>query len=170
MSVKNIIKFLFSIFFILLFGCKIKYSFTGASVSPEVRTISIQYFSNNAPIVLPSLSQTFTEKLKDKFLSQANLGLVANNGDLSLSGAITGYSTQPIAIQGNETAALNRLTIIISVKFVNSKNEKQDFETTFSRYADYDSKLSLSQVEDDLIKQINDQLVDDIFNKAMINW
>jgi hypothetical protein len=154
---------------LLMTGCKV-YSFTGASISPEIQTVSIHYFSNNAPIVNPNMSPSFTERLKDKFVTQTNLNLVQSQGDLDFSGAITGYSTQPIAIQDNETAALNRLTITINVKFVNQKDPRQDFESSFSRYADYDSQQSLTAVEDELIRLINEQLVDDIFNRAVINW
>ena len=151
-------------------GCRVSYSFTGASISPDVKTIAIQYFPNNASLVVPTLSRTFTDALKDYFTSQTNLALVDRNGDLNLEGAITGYSVQPVAIQGNETAAQNRLTITVSAKFTNKKNEKQNFETTFSRYLEYPSSQSLSAVQDDLIKQIDDQLVQDIFNKAVVNW
>jgi len=155
---------------LLAAGCKVNYSFTGASVSPDIKTFSVKYFPNNAPIVNPSLSQTFTEKLKEKIASQASLSHTDRQADLILEGNITGYATQPIAIQANETAAQNRLTIIINVKFTNTKNEKQNFETSFSRYADYDSQQNLSTVEPQLIATITDQIVDDIFNKVFINW
>jgi len=160
------------LFFCLLAlaNCKIKYSFTGASISPDIKTVSIQYFPNYAPIVQPTLSQVFTEKMKDKFASQTNLSLVKSNGDLSFEGSITGYSTQPIAIQGNETAAMNRLTITVNVKFTNAKNEKQNFEKPFSFYSDYSSTKSLASVESGLIKDITDRLVDDIFNASVSNW
>ena len=91
-------------------------------------------------------------------------------GDISFEGYISDYNSQPTAIQGNEQAALNRLTITVKVKFINTKDEKQNFESSFSRYADYDSKQNLSTVENQLISEICNQLVDDIFNKAMINW
>lgn len=166
-SFKNLI-FLFLIIAIIS-GCHV-YSFTGASISPDIKTASIQFFPNKAPIVQPSLSQAFTEKLKDKFVSETSLALVKDNGDLNFEGAIIDYNTQPTAITGNDNASLNRLTITVSVKFTNTKDSKQDFETNFSRYADYDSRKSLSTVEQDLITQINSQLVDDIFNKAVVNW
>jgi hypothetical protein len=148
------------------------YSFTGASISPDVKTISIQYFSNNASQVMPTLSRVFTDALKDYFTSQTNLILVDRNGDLNIEGAITGYTpVQPIAIQGNETAAMNRMTITVSVSFTNRKNEKQNFENkTFSNYGDYDSKLNLAAVQDQLIKEINDKLVQDIFKQTVVNW
>jgi len=151
-------------------GCRVGYSFTGASVSPSVKTISIQYFPNNATLVVPTLSRTLTDAMRDYFTSHTSLNLMERNGDLDIHGAITGYSVQPIAIQGNETAAMNRLTITISVKFSNKTNEKQNFETTFSRYQDYPSSKDLSSVQDDLISIINDQLIQDVFNKAVVNW
>ncbi len=151
-------------------SCKIHYSFSGASVSPDIKTVSIQYFKNNATQAKPTISQSFTEALKNIFTSQTNLGIVSQNGDLNFDGEIVNYVVSPAAIQSNDLAALNRLTITVNVKFTNTKNEKQNFETSFSRYADYPSTKSLSEVEENLISQINEQLVQDIFNRAMINW
>jgi len=152
-------------------SCRVSYSFTGASISPDVKTISILYFPNNASLVVPELSQSLTAALKDYFTSQTNLVLVDRNGDLNIEGSITDYSVRPIAIQGNETAAMNRISITITVKFTNKKNEKQNFDNvSFTRYQDYQSSLSLSTVQDGLIKDINDQLVQDVFNKSVVNW
>lgn len=154
---------------VFLSACGV-YSFTGTSISPEIKTVSIGYFQNRATTIQPSLSQVFTEKMKDKFVSQTNLTLTNGAGDLQFEGSITDYFTQPTAIQGNEQAALNRLTINVKVKFVNTKDEKQSFETVFSRFTDYDSRANLATVETELINEICNQLVDDIFNKAVINW
>ena len=156
--------------FTFLPSCKVGYSFTGASISPEVKTFTVKFFAKTASLGPASLSQKFTEKLKDKFISQTTLALADRNGDLTFEGAITNYSIAPIAIQSNEIAAQNRLSISVTVKFTNLKDEKQNFETSFTRYKDYDSKLPLVSVEDGLINDINEQLVDDIFNKAVINW
>lgn len=151
-------------------GCRVNYSFTGGSVDPEIKTVSIQYFPNNALIVQPTLSQSFTEALRDKFSTQTKLTLIKSGGDLNIEGYVSGYSTQPVAIQGNETAALNRLTVSVSVKFTNNIDSGQNFEQTFTRYEDYNSSMSLSAVELTLIKDINEALVEDIFNKAVVNW
>lgn len=151
------------------FGCN--YSFTGASIDyNKVKTISIDNFPNYAPLASPTLSQSFTETLKDVFTSQTNLTLVKNNGDLFLSGKITGYSTSPVAIQKNETAALTRLTITVHVIYKNTKDESQNFEKDFSQYADYDNSKSFSSVENELIDKIDKQLAQDIFNSALSNW
>lgn len=167
--IKKIKFFLFSITLLLINGCGV-YSFTGASISPDIKTISIQQFPNLAMLVQPTLSQSFTMALRDKFASQTNLNVLQNNGDLNIEGEITGYTNQPVAIQGNQQAALNRLTITVKVRFTNKKNNKQDFESTFTRYRDYSSQSNLSAVENDLIKEINTDLVEDIFNKAVVNW
>lgn len=151
-------------------SCKINYSFTGASISPDVKTISIQTINNQADLVVPSLSQTATESLKDKFLSQTSLQLVNGTGDLNIEGEITSYRTQPMAIQSTEKASLNRLTITIMIRFSNIKDPKQNFSSSFSRYTDYDSSQSLDAVEEQLIKEILDQINEDIFNKALANW
>ena len=151
-----------------LFSCG--YSFTGASISPETKTISINYFQNYAAMGPATLSQSFTEALKDVFVRQTSLTLVNKNGDLHFEGQISDYRTAPIAIQSNDIAASNRLTITVDVKFVNTNDELQSFETSFSRFEDYNSDQDLASVEEDLIVKINEQLVQDIFNKSVSNW
>jgi len=150
-------------------GCGV-YSFTGASIPPEAKTISIAYFTNVAQYVEPTLSQSLTDALRDRFLSQTSLAFTKEGGDLQLEGTITEYSTKPVAIQGNETAALNRLTITVKVKFTNLPDPTKDFETSFSRFLDYPSSNDLAAVKDQLIAEIDLALVDDIFNKAVVNW
>jgi len=106
----------------------------------------------------------------DKFVSQTNLELVESNGDLVFEGFIQGYTTAPIAIQGDQTAALNRLTVKVKVKFTNKKEPEHSYENVFTQYQDYESSAALSSVEEALIVQINEALVEDIFNKAVVNW
>jgi hypothetical protein len=150
-------------------GCGV-YSFTGASIPPGAKTISISYFVNNAQYVEPSLSQSLTDALRDRFLSQTDLNFVSEGGDLQIEGLISDYTTRPVAIQGNETAALNRLSVTVKVKFTNTLDPDKDFDTPFTRYEDYPSDQDLSTVKDQLISTINENLVDDIFNKAVVNW
>lgn len=166
----RITNLLVAILLLLLTSCRMSYSFTGASISPNVKTVTIPTLPNNAPLVVPTLSRTLTDALRDYFTSQTSLNIVERGGDLNLDASITGYIVQPVAIQGNETAAMNRLTITVNVKFTNKTDEKQNWESSFSRYLDYSSSLQLSSVQDGLIKGISDQLVQDIFNKAVVNW
>ncbi len=154
----------------LPFSCKPSFSFTGASISPEVQTVSVDFFPSYAPLAPPIASQTFTESMKDIFLQQTNLTLVKEDGDLQFTGSIVGYNSAPVAIQGNQTAALTRVTMTVKVKFVNTKDEKQNFETNFSRFEDFETRQTLSAVEADLLQSINSQLTQDIFNKAVTNW
>ena len=154
---------------ILIAGCGV-YSFTGASISPETKTISIDRFPNNAMTVEPTLSQKFTDALRDKFQNETNLVMLSKGGDLQLEGSITGYRTSPVAIQANETAAMNRLTITVEVSFTNKIDDSQSFKSSFSRYQDYSSTQDLNTVKDGLIDEINEELVQDIFNKAVVNW
>ncbi len=157
------------VFPFLITACGV-YSFTGASIPPEARTISIAQFPNDASLVQPTLSQRFTEALQDKFLQRTSLRLVDAGGDLHFEGSITDYRTQPTAIAGDDRAELNRLTISIRVRFYNEYDPDSEFERTFSRYFDYASNLSLSQIEDEAIDAINELIVEDIFNQAVVNW
>ena len=146
------------------------YSFTGASIAADVKTVAVQYFPNRATTIEPTLSQHFTENLKDYLLAQTNLNLESDAADLNFSGSIVKYEVKPIAIQANEQAAQNRLTIAVKVKFENTKDDSKSFDQKFSRYADYDSSKNLVDVEANLIEQITAELVEDIFNKAVVNW
>lgn len=162
-----------AVFFTLLvtlIGCKIQYSFSGVNLSPEVLTYSVEYFPNRAPLVQAQLSQVFTEAMMDKVQNNTSLELSNQGGDVQFSGEITGYATRPTAITSSETAARNRLTITVRVKYINVVEPELDFDTSFSRYEDYDSGANLTEIEEDLIDLIVFDLVEDIFNKAFISW
>lgn len=151
-------------------ACSIKYSFSGASIPPDARTFSVQFFPNMAPLVNPTLSSGFTEALKMKFLTSTRLTEVDDAGDLAFEGEITGYAVTPQAITAGEVAAKNRLTISVHVKFVNEKDPAQSFDKSFSQFEDYDSQQSLASVEAELVEQVLTKLMDDIFNAAVANW
>lgn len=151
-------------------GCRMSVSLTGGTIDSRAKTVAINTFPNNASLVNPSLSQSFTTALKDKIQGQTPLTIVSRQGDYEIDGEIIAYTISPVAIQGNETAAMNRLTITVRVRFTNKFDENQNFEQTFSRYADYASSRNLSSVESTLVTEINDALTDDIFNKAFVNW
>lgn len=164
-----------SVILILLTGlfvnqCKVSYSFSGVNISPEIKTVSVQYFQNRAPIVQAQLSQLFTDALIDRIQSNTSLQLTTGQADIDFSGEIRNYETRPTAITGQETAARNRLTISVRVKYSNSKDPELDFDTSFSRYEDYDASENLADVEDELMDIIVGYLIDDIFNKAFVNW
>ena len=158
--------FLASIF---LASCGI-YSFTGASIPADAKTVSVTYFTTKATNTPATLNQTLTEGLRDLFVNQTNLNLAEGEADLSFNGQITKYQVKPMAIKANETAGKNRLTIAIKVKYNNSFNEKQNFESTFSRYRDFNSSENLADVEEILIEEITKELLEDVYNKAFVNW
>lgn len=154
----------------LLDGCKVSYSFSGASISPDVKTVSIQYFQNRANLVQPGLSQYLTDALIDKCKAQTNLGLVNGLGDVNFEGEITDYNTKPLTVAADAQAATNRFTITVRVKFTNAIQPDLSYEQSFSRYEDYDSNRNLSDVEKDLSDKIIELIIEDIFNKAFVNW
>lgn len=157
------------LFLTLASGCGV-YSLTGASIPPEAESISIRFFPNRAQLVEPTLSTLFTEALRDKFVNQTNLTLIDRNGDLAFEGEIVDYSTRPMAIQGDQTAALNKLSITVNVRFVNKFEPDKDFEQKFTQFIEYSSEADLNANKTSFIETINDNLTTDIFNKAVINW
>lgn len=168
---KNQIK-IFSIAFVVLLmaSCTISYKFTGASIPPEAKTISVTYFPNQAPLVNPLLSQTFTEGLKDFFDRQVRLDMVERGGDLSFEGEIVGYDLKPIAVQADAMSAMTRLTITVNVRFTNRFDAEQDFDKKFSQFAEFNDETSFSTVEDELVATINELIFDQIFNSSVANW
>ncbi|HNB81723.1 MAG TPA: LptE family protein [Chitinophagaceae bacterium] len=163
------IKFLyFGLLLLLTGGCGV-YSFTGAAI--DGKTINVHFIENQARNISPSLSPTFTEKLRQRILSQTPLSQVnSDQADYDISGHITSYEVSIASVSGNETTSKNRLTISVQIHFVNRKNEKAAFDQSFSRFQDFSADQNFQNVESKLIADICDQLADDIFNKAFVNW
>lgn len=155
---------------LLLTGCKVKYSFTGASISPNVKTVSIKYFPNMARLPEPSLSDNFTNALRNKFTSETNLSNVRSNGDLQFEGEIIDYYTSYEAVTSDDKPARNRLTITVHVVFTNVNEPLKNFDKRFTKYETFDSSQSLESVKDNLMRLIVQQLVDDIFLESVANW
>ena len=152
-------------------GCRLTVSLTGSDIDARAKTVYIQTFRNNATLVNPTLSNEFTSALKDRVQGQTPLTIIdTQNGDYKIEGEITGYSINPVAIQGDETAAMNRLTITVNVRFTNTFDDTKNFEQSFSRYVDYSSTQNFTSIESSLVQSINEALTEDIFNKAFVNW
>jgi hypothetical protein len=147
------------------------YSFTGTSIQPDVKTVTINYFEYKALKVNPSLSNQITEALKDKFLKLTKLEQVDMDGDLEIIGEVTGYDVKATAITANEQASQNRLTVNVKIAFINRKYPEDNFENkSFSVYADFDAMQTLDAVESSLCEEIVEKLCEDIFNASVANW
>lgn len=169
---KKFVSFFFIIILLTILNnsCRISYSFTGANISPAVKTFSVYYFPNRARLVNPTLSQSFTEALREKLQRQTPLNELAEDGDLIFEGQITGYEVRPMSIQKEDMAALNRLTVSVRVKYTNNIDPDQSTEQTFSAFEDFDATSSLAAVEDGLVPEIITKLTEDIFNATLANW
>jgi hypothetical protein len=154
---------------LLLPSCRVNYSFTGGDVG-NARTLSVDMFQARAPLATPLSAQVFTETLRDLLIAQTPLRLMPDDGDVQYSGSITGYDVQPVAIQADETAALNRLTMTVSVVYVNTLDPRKNAEATFTRFTDYSSTQDLLQVEETLVLDISRQIAQDIFDRTLGNW
>ena len=161
---------LFAVTLLTLGGCSGGYSFTGASIPAEAKTISITQFPNYATTVNPQLSQKLYDGLQQMFSSQTSLNVTSDDGDLQITGEITDYSTRASSIGSDDNVATNRFTITIKVSFTNRFDSKADFEQTFSRFKDYAASRDFSSVEQSLTDEIVTELCEDIFNKSVVNW
>lgn len=152
-------------------GYKVTYNLTGGSIPPDAKTFSVAYFPNNAPMVAPTLSTTLTEALRDKFSRQTRLQQVDEGGDFAFEGEITNYSSTTASVSSGDYALQNRLTITVKVTFTNAIDQTLSFNNkSFSSYADYDSSQLLLDVQDQLIEEIVEKLVNDIYMAAAGNW
>ena len=169
---KNIKKIIAFFFIICSFQSCGTYSFTGADIDySSIKTFQVNYFKNNAPIVEPGIDRDFTLKLQDLILNQTNLDLVNSSGDLIFEGEIVEYYIAPITATAEITAAQNRLTIIINVRFYNTKEELKDFDQRFRFYYDYPGSSQLVGSEkDEAVNVIFERITQDIFNTSLANW
>ena len=166
---KKTIKYLVIICLIFTQSCGI-YSFSGASIPKDAKTISVKYILNKAALVEPNLSNTLTENLTNKCLTETSLNLVEGDADIIFKGKITDYKVQPISIQNNETAAQNRLIITVEIDYINKLDENKNFKKKFSDFSDFNSSENFSNIEIDLNEIIINNLVDDIFNYSFSSW
>lgn len=157
-------------FLFIMNSCGVKYGFTGGSIPEGMKTVNIQYFENIAPLVYPTLSQNFTEALKERIRNQSRLSQVNQDGDATFEGFITDYTISPAAVEaGTDRAAMNRMTITVKVSYHNKIKPEDDFEQPFTRFKEFAGNLQSAQ-EETLGKEIIQMLTEDIYNKAFANW
>ena len=153
-----------------LVSCGIYY-FSGTSLPPDEKTITINYFEYKALKVNPSLSNDLTEAMRNKFRRMTRLEQVDIDGDLEIVGEVVGYDVRAQGITANEVAAQNRLTVTIKIQFINRKNPESGFDSkSFSAYSDFDATQSLDAVESSLCAEIIEKLVEDVFNATVAQW
>lgn len=170
MKPKYAILFLVAGLFILFSSCGV-YSFTGASIDPGAKTVNVKYIQNKAPYNNPTLSQKLTDGLKQKITSSTGLTQInSDDADYVFTGDITGYSVSTVAATNVEQPATARLTITVNINFKSRISPKNNFTQSFSRSEDFDASKSLDAVQGALVDAIDKQLIDDIFNRAFVNW
>ena len=152
-------------------GCAFSLKFsTGDTEAYKGKSITVDVFQSFATLSPSTLSQSFTEALRDIYIQQSKMNLQDNDGDVYVEGSITGYDVRPVAVTSEEVAASNRLTITVKVKVTNAIKPKDNYEQNFSRFADFDASQDLSTVEEQLIEEITGQLTQDIFNRTFGDW
>ncbi len=162
--------------FLLAFSCTVNYTTKSGTVPSEAKSVYIPVLYNEIGAGPSSMSQDFTELLREYFQANTKLEVTKEEvfGELSLIGSITGYSVAPISpsagTNGQEIAGQNRLTMLVKVKYENPFNRKDNFDQIFTYFKDFDGDKSVSDVEGELLEEIYDQLILQIFNKSFDNW
>ncbi|MAU30437.1 MAG: hypothetical protein CMC36_00805 [Flavobacteriaceae bacterium] len=152
-------------------SCSVKYSLTGASISTETKTFQVNYFQNNAPLIEPGIERDFTNKLIDLLINQTSLELVKSNGDLTYEGEIVEYRISPTTATANNTAAQNRLTVGVNIRFYDKNDSDADFEKRFSFYYDYPGNIQLiGGQKDTALDEIFERITQDVFNASLAKW
>lgn len=156
---------------VFLQGCLISYTFNGASIDySKTRSISIADFVNVADLVHPPLAQELSEKIRDKYAKQTRLQILKTGGDMHLEGEIVGYTLTPMAIGQDSYSAETRLTVTINVRFVNNVNQEDDFEKRYVAFQSFDSNRMITEVQDELLKTILEDIIDNIYNDTVAKW
>ena len=152
-------------------SCRVKYSLTGASISPETKTFQVNYFQNNAPLIEPGIERDFTNKLIDLLINQTSLELVKSNGDLTYEGEIVEYRISPTTATADNRAAQNRLTVGVNIRFYDKNDSEADFEKRFSFYYDYPGNVQLiGGLRDTALDEIFERITQDVFNASLAKW
>ncbi len=154
----------------VLSACSIKMTMSGASIPENINTFSVQYFDNRAPLINPLLSQNLTEGMKDRVSNESRLNLVNGTGDVDFSGAITGYSVRPMAIQADAVSAETRLSMTVKIRYKNYKDPKLNWESSFSAFRDFPSDQNINLVETELTNEMIEEITENVFNKAFADW
>ena len=158
-------------YLMILQSCSVKYSLTGASISPETTSFQVNYFQNNAPLIEPGIERDFTNKLIDLLINQTSLELAKSNGDLVYEGEIVEYRISPTTATSDNRAAQNRLTVGVNVRFYDFKDPDADFEKRFSFYYDYPASIQLiGSQKDTAMEEIFERITQDVFNASLAKW
>ena len=158
-------------YLMILQSCSVKYSLTGASISPETTSFQVNYFQNNAPLIEPGIERDFTNKLIDLLINQTSLELVKSKGDLVYEGEIVEYRISPTTATSDNRAAQNRLTVGVNVRFFDIKDPDADFEKRFSFYYDYPASVQLiGSQKDTAMEEIFERITQDVFNASLAKW
>lgn len=154
-----------------LYSCSISYKFNGSSIDySKTKSISISDFPNKAELIYPPLSQEFTEALRDSYGKQTRLQLLKKGGDMHIEGEITGYQLTPMSISADTYSSETKLTLTIKVRFTNNKNPEDDFEKSYSTFRNFNSSRMLTDVQDELMKIMVAEIVDNIYNETVAKW
>lgn len=167
---KTLIHILSAAMVLIVSACSINMTMSGASIPDNLKSFSVQYFNNRAPLINPVLSQNLTEGLKDRISNESRLILVNGTGDVDFSGEITGYSVRPMAIQADAVSAETRLTMTVKVRYKNYKDPKLNWESSFSAFRDFESSQNINAIENDLTTEMIEEITENIFNKAFADW
>lgn len=168
-KLKSVLFSLASLF--VMSGCTVSYSLNGASIDyNKTKTITIETFSNRAAYQWAPMAPMFNTSLSDRYNNQTKLRQVKRDGDLVLSGEITSYDQTNKSISADGYSSMVQLKMTVKVKFVNNKKHEDDFDRSFSASREYDSSQQLTAVQDELVQQMIDDIVDQVFNATVAKW
>lgn len=156
---------------LLMQGCTVSYKLNGASIDYNtIKTITLETFSNRAAYQWAPMAPMFNNTLSDRYNSQTKLRQVKRDGDLVISGEIVSYDQTNKSISADGYSSMVQLKMTVKVKFTNNKQHNDDFDKTFTANREYDSSQQLSAVQEELVQQMIDDIVDQVFNATVANW
>ncbi|MFZ1786911.1 MAG: LptE family protein [Saprospiraceae bacterium] len=167
---KSVLFFSLLIISSISFSSCVCYSFKGISIPPDINTFYVENFKNKTVTAPVDIEVRFSEALRSKIRNESRLKFQEAEPDILFEGDVVGYNISAEAPQEGNTVALNKLDIVVSVKYTNKTNEKLNYTRNFSFFQTYPGDQDLTNVQDDLIKRIFDQIVERIFNDTFTTW
>lgn len=151
--------------------CTSCYTFNGASIDyNKTKTIQINEFPIRASFVWSQMGTIFNNDLRNYYADHTKLIQVKRGGDLKVEGEITRYDQRNKSVSSEGYSAQTELSMTVNVRFTNNADHKQDFERQFTATSTYNTTQSLASVQEELVTEMVQNIVDQIFNATVSNW
>lgn len=150
----------------LLIGC---YSFTGGSVSPHLKTISVATASDNSGFGNPAFREFFTQQIIAKFRNDNSLTLVDDNANARLSPVIISIVDATVSVSAGELEHERKVSVTVEGEYFDAVKNKQKWKKSFSNSKVYEAADGQTGREQAILNALR-EIADDMFLDVVSEW